>query len=281
MNNIDYITRDSYSLRYVDMGNKELPPIFVIGSSIYYSRLFNNSVYQDLHLVFLDHRGASIPENTKDKYNLETIVQDIDAIREVLNYDEVFLLGHSYNAFLAMEYAKTYTDKVLGLILSNTTPNKNEVIYEKNMAYFLEHADDERKSLFERDFKKYNISIELNPDQKFSLKMMQLQTLSFVKLNFDSSYLYKNIENNINALDFLFDFEFPEYDTLGAIDYLKDLMPVLLILGEQDYFSGPISHWDSILDKTKIPLFTLENSGTNPMFEEPQMYFAILQDFTS
>jgi proline iminopeptidase len=70
-------------------------------------------------LIYYDHRGngrSGRPANLDD-VDHETWVADADALRAHLGHERVVLLGHSYGAFLALEYALRHPHRLAGLIL--------------------------------------------------------------------------------------------------------------------------------------------------------------------
>ncbi|WZU02590.1 alpha/beta hydrolase [Erysipelothrix sp. D19-032] len=69
-----------------------------------------------------DHRGFSKSVDDGAPYNLDAIVEDIEAMRIILGIDTMHVLGHSGHGFMAMAYAKAYPDHVATLILSNLAP---------------------------------------------------------------------------------------------------------------------------------------------------------------
>ena len=117
---MSYLNREGFKLQYSQKGDITQPPVMVIGSEIYYKRLFKNDIFNSLNLIFIDHRGFSIAE--KSTYLLEDIVEDIEAIRVQLGIEKMYLLGHSGHGFMAMAYASKYEQHVIGLILSNLAP---------------------------------------------------------------------------------------------------------------------------------------------------------------
>lgn len=72
-------------------------------------------------LVYYDQRGtgrsfASVEEGV---ISLDTFVSDIEALRQALGYPRISVLGHSFGALLAIEYAARYPDNLRALILMN------------------------------------------------------------------------------------------------------------------------------------------------------------------
>jgi proline iminopeptidase len=72
-------------------------------------------------VIYYDQRatGRSTAELVDGTINLDAFVTDIDALRQVLGYQEVSVLGHSFGALIALEYAVRYPDNTRSVILMN------------------------------------------------------------------------------------------------------------------------------------------------------------------
>jgi proline iminopeptidase len=72
-------------------------------------------------LIYYDQRGTgrSTSELTATAINLDTFVEDIDALRQVLGFERIGVLGHSFGALLAIEYAARHPESTRALILMN------------------------------------------------------------------------------------------------------------------------------------------------------------------
>jgi len=74
-------------------------------------------------LVYYDQRGrgrsftGEIPEVT-----IASEVADLDAVRASVGADRAVVLGHSWGALVALEYAWAHPDRVSGLVLMNPSP---------------------------------------------------------------------------------------------------------------------------------------------------------------
>ena len=68
---------------------------------------------------------------------------------------------------------------------------------------------------------------------------------------------------------------------LNLIDSLKEVAkPVLIGLGRYDYLVSPVSLWDAINgSQANVKKVIFEKSGHNPMFEEPDLFNALLTDW--
>ncbi|MFD0710913.1 alpha/beta fold hydrolase [Paenibacillus sp. GCM10027626] len=277
---MEHIIRDGYKLAILEQGPKENTPIFVIGSAIYYPRLFAHDVFADLHLVFIDHRGFAKSANDNAPYSLDDIVEDIEAVRVKLNDPKVILFGHSGHGFMAMAYANKYPERVSAMILANLAPTNAKERQEGSIAYFEQTADEARKQYFYTEIAKLENDIKQDPEHRFSHMNIRMQAHSFYQYDFNGAYLWDDVVNNMPALDYLWGVEFAAFDTLSALQHLK--APCLLMLSEYDYLVSPISLWDAYLEKVpSIKKVVFEKSGHNPMLEEPEKFAQTLRSFTT
>ena len=77
-----------------------------------------------LRLVYYDQRGrgGSVPDADPRTVTIASEVEDLDALRSHLGLGVVALLGHSWGALLALEYAIRQPQHVSHLILMNPAP---------------------------------------------------------------------------------------------------------------------------------------------------------------
>lgn len=73
-------------------------------------------------LVYYDQRGTGRSDFPLDSasINLAAFVSDIDDLRQVLGYDRVTVLGHSFGGLIALAYARAHPDHVRALILMDS-----------------------------------------------------------------------------------------------------------------------------------------------------------------
>jgi len=77
-----------------------------------------------VRLIYYDQRGRgrSAENVSAEDVTLESDLADIDRVREHFRLDSVALLGHSWGAVLALEYALRHPARVSHLILMNPAP---------------------------------------------------------------------------------------------------------------------------------------------------------------
>lgn len=80
-------------------------------------------------LIFIDERGSGKSEKLEDPkgYTIESMVEDVEAVRQGLDLGKVTLLGHSYGGALAQAYALKYQSNLSHLILCSTWASTKEM----------------------------------------------------------------------------------------------------------------------------------------------------------
>lgn len=109
-------------LHIEECGNPNgIPVLFVhggpgAGCEDYHRRFFNPEHYR---IILFDQRGCgrSTPHASLEGNTTQTLVADIERIREHLNIERWLLFGGSWGSTLSLVYAETHPERVAGLIL--------------------------------------------------------------------------------------------------------------------------------------------------------------------
>jgi proline iminopeptidase len=113
---------DLHTLYVEESGNpKGIPVLFLhggpgAGTNSDHRRFFDPSRYR---IILFDQRGAghSTPHAELQNNNTQTLVSDMEAIRQHLNIERWMLFGGSWGSTLALVYAETHPKRVLHMIL--------------------------------------------------------------------------------------------------------------------------------------------------------------------
>jgi proline-specific peptidase len=86
-------------------------------------------------VIFYDQLGCGNSDRPHDPslWNVDLFVQEVDAVREALDLQEIHLFGQSWGGFLAQEYMLTKPSGVKSLILSNSAASTQRWIEEANL----------------------------------------------------------------------------------------------------------------------------------------------------
>jgi proline iminopeptidase len=73
-------------------------------------------------LVFIDERGSGRSTKLDDPsgYTVESMADDVEAVRQALHLEKISLLGHSYGGVVAQAYALKHQEHLSHLILAST-----------------------------------------------------------------------------------------------------------------------------------------------------------------
>jgi proline iminopeptidase len=89
------------------------PVVFLHGGpgqgSEHFEALGGRFLERELRVVYFDQRGSGLSERPVNRdYALATMVDDIEALRRQLGMPKLVVMGHSFGAILALEYAAKY-----------------------------------------------------------------------------------------------------------------------------------------------------------------------------
>lgn len=271
MSTYQTVISDGFELKYAITGNGR--PILVIGSSVYYPRLFSDHLYKKFQFIFLDHRGFAKPTRAlkPEDYTLDKVINDIETARQCLHLNEFIILGHSGHAFMALEYAKQYPDYVQKVVLLNSAPTNSQERQRQSASFFYETASPERKERFEKDIVLLKEDIKRDPDGIFVHMCIRMGAQSFYDYAYDAAYTWNDVYTNMPIIDYLWG---EAFGNMNLIQSLADIhKPVFIGLGRYDYLVAPVSLWDRVDDTYEnVKKVIFEHSGHNPMFEEPHYF---------
>ncbi|XRD23639.1 alpha/beta hydrolase [Lysinibacillus fusiformis] len=261
---------DGFELHYCIKGQGE--PILVVGSSVYYPRLFSENLSQHFQLIFLDHRGFVKPPRPlkQEDYTLEKIVDDIEQARQLLKLEHFIILGHSGHAFMAMAYANTYPQHVRKVILLNTATTNSQERQQQSLSFFDANASVARKKQFERDIAFLAQDLKKEPERRFVHMCIRMGAHSFYDYSFNATAMWEGVYTNMEVIDYLWGKAFAEQDLLQLTRSFPK--PVFVGLGRYDFLVAPVSLWEAIEDTSQVKKVIFEQSGHNPMFEEPELF---------
>ncbi|MFJ7919170.1 alpha/beta fold hydrolase [Lysinibacillus fusiformis] len=261
---------DGFELHYCIKGQGE--PILVVGSSVYYPRLFSENLSQHFQLIFLDHRGFVKPPRPlkQEDYTLEKIVDDIEQARQLLKLEHFIILGHSGHAFMAMAYANTYPQHVRKVILLNTATTNSQERQQQSLSYFDANASVARKKQFEREIAFLAQDLKKEPERRFVHMCIRMGAHSFYDYSFNATAMWEGVYTTMEVIDYLWGRAFAEQDLLQLTRSFPK--PIFVGLGRYDFLVAPVSLWEAIEDTPQVKKVIFEKSGHNPMFEEPELF---------
>ena len=262
------LIRDDFELRYLIQGHGR--SVLVMGSAVYYPRTFSEALREKLALVFVDHRGFALAPDFVEPSSceLDTILDDFEAIRLQLSLGTVVALGHSGHAYMALEYAKRYPEHVSHVVMVGAAPDLSPVSMAWAEREWQESADPDRKAAFEENMKRWpdECLAPLSPAEAFVRVYVRNGPRAWFDAKFDATELWKDVTPN-EVLFRVWGETFARIDIREGLASLTT--PVLVMLGRYDRIVAPPSSWDAYRDSFHdLTIRVFEKSGHTPQIEE-------------
>lgn len=264
---------DGFKLKFLTEG--EGLDALVIGSSIYYSRSFSQNLRKSLRLHFVDYRGFA--EGPEVALIFETLLNDLEHVRQKLGLKKCIVIGHSAHGLLALEYAKKYKEHISHVVIIGMPPHMRPDHLEMAQRNWDESVWPERKAAFERNMK-------LMPDEKLKslprdqwFLQMNFRNVpkSWYDYNFDSTPLWEGVKPNTPVLDQMYLRFVREIDILQGLELFN--LPVFLAYGRFEFLVAPVHSWDSLRAKfNDLTVRVFEKSAHSPQYEQPDLFDAEL-----
>lgn len=278
-----FVDIDGFRLRYNSVGKG--PTALVTGSSVYYPRSFSKELTQHFRMVFADWRGfaedlSSGNSENRSQLSLDTLLDDIERIRQKLGVDSCIIMGHSAHALLALEYAKKYPQHVSHVVMIGISPNFSPQMAAAAERNWEESVWPERKQALAERIRQFSDDelAKLPPSQRFIAWNVRRCPQTWYDINFDSSWLWEGISPNMPVLDYLYGTALRDLDITRGLEALNK--PVFLALGRYDFILAPPSSWDPIRPKFRdLTVRVFEHSGHSPHYEEPHLFNQQLLDW--
>lgn len=230
-------------------------------------------------VIFYDQRGCgrSTGKLVDEDINVSTFVQDIEAIRKMLNVNQVTLLGHSWGGFLAMSYTIQYPTKVDKLILLDTMPASQDEFTQfiEEVMRRLAPIHDELQLLEATELYQSGDPQTIEKQLKMVFQTYFYDPENVNKLHFNisgdafrrGSKVFTLLCNQI----FL-----KPYDIYSDLSKIQS--PTLVVHGDADPISYKMAeHIHQTIPNSQFAL--IECCGHFPYAEKPQIMFPVIKKF--
>ncbi|TXN38297.1 alpha/beta fold hydrolase [Flagellimonas hymeniacidonis] len=277
--NYRYLNRDGFKLAYKIFGNGE--PVFLLnggpGFSSHNFQSLAGKIAKEAQkqVVLFDQRGTGYSElltPNPSNISLNLMVDDLEALREYLNFDQISLMGQSFGGIYAMAYTAKYPENVDKIVLSHSAGMNME---------FMQDVDERlNNSLSSQDHELLDKSMsENNPDISSKLRYKALSS-GYVFNKENKEKVYRGLAFNskfypeINRL--MWQDMRSNYNVVNAMKSIKS--PVLIIHGDNDIVNPKHArHTHMTIPNSKLVL--LENCVHYGWIDNPEVYFREVLSF--
>jgi proline iminopeptidase len=257
------------------------PVVFLHGGPGYNSQSFSvlegPRLERSLTMVYYDQRGAGHSERPwTGHYQLDTLVDDVEALRRALGVPKISLMGHSFGGLLALEYAARYPKNVSRLILVGAFSDGLQTcqVHRARLAgmHLVELARALRDTAWTRAAKRSDCDYEGH-----ALTSAERERFNNTGMFPDSTLERK--QDSVDAAGGLRNTGEMSRALLGAgllgyrfTKHKRVTMPTLVLAGANDYAVGvtPQRALAAALPKARIAVY--DRGGHFPYLEEPERF---------
>ena len=248
-----FIDVDETNKIYFEVSGKKdgIPVIFVHGGPGGHCRsehhhLFNPEIFRS---IIFDQRGCgkSLPYRSLIGNDTETLVNDIDKIRDFLNLKKFIIVGGSWGATLALKYAISYPQNISAILLRSVfLGTMDEIRWAFIIGPKIFTKNSKLHSWIWHDYER--ILSQINPENsmfnktKIILERDGLPNSPFMELHY--------IKN---------EFFMPDNDILNNAKVLRNI-PGYIVQGRYDLICPPINAYN-LSEKWKMSELILVNTA--------------------
>lgn len=264
---------DVEGLQYVPDGPKmrEKPVCFVLHGGPggdHCNFLPETSVLAEtMQLIYVDDRNCGRSERCDiSTSSLKQNAADLEALRQYLGLDKIYILGHSYGGMKAQQYMMDYPEHLHGVILAGTAGERG--IFQTAEAIVMERGTEAQKELFR---KRMN---EFVPYEEYMIGMGSMYHYHYDEVEARNGTLrcIKNSEVR--------DHQAPEMRELDLISGLHNVkMPVLILCGKYDHITAPMysEHLHEAIPHSELHI--IDECAHEMFSDRPDFVFPCIVDF--
>jgi proline iminopeptidase len=228
----------------------------------------------DVRAIYYDQRGTGRSDYIPGPgYSISQSVEDLNALRRALGIERWAVLGHSYGGFLAQCYAAKYPETLTGLVLvCSGIPAPLELEPSRYTECLTPKEREVQDLLFARkDFTPPQLMFNLLINGRWKRANYYRPTreaiarISWYEFTHDQGYYDELIK------------EWPTFDLRGVFDHWA--VPTVIVEGrwDQTWYTDKPEKLHALHPRARMELF--EHSSHSPFNDEPDRFFALLQEF--
>ncbi|WP_431122896.1 alpha/beta hydrolase [Flagellimonas flava] len=224
-------------------------------------------------VVLFDQRGTGFSELNSETISMKVMVEDLEALRKHLGYDQISLFGQSFGGMYAMSYAEAYPTCVKSMILSHSGGMDLQFLEDTNERLMRGLTPEDHESLREVSSIKNPELQMLHRHKALAAGYVYDKTLRnrvFKGLAFNSRF-YPEVNQQVWS-----DLRKNGYDVSKAMEQFKN--PVLILHGDHDVVHPQVAKMaHQTFPNSKLTI--LENCAHYGWLDAPKTYFATIEDF--
>lgn len=273
---------DVEGLQFVPDGPvmREKPVCFVLhgGPRADHSHMLSVSPLSELmQLVYIDDRNCGRSEIIDPKTNsIKQNADDIEALRQYLGLEKIFILGQSYGGMKAMRYLIDHPEHLYGAVIACTTASADGLDTKRVAKHVAEWGTPEQYQI-------WTTNALQRGEISFMDYMEKMAPLYHGKGKFDlQATLVGNQRSlkNDDVIQYQMSGELASMDTFNMLPELTEVdLPCLVLCGERDFITDLEANYE-IHKAIPNSEFYAVKDASHEIFEDfPQEVFPVITDF--
>jgi proline iminopeptidase len=246
----------------------------VVGPALFYPQLYSDRLKQRNRFVYVDFKNSWNAESpgSVEKITMDSLVDEVDQLRNGLGLEKVCLVGHSAPGLVAVEYALRHPDRVSHLILVSVEPYFSPDWIKARAKFWETEASADRKAALKRNAERFpdDLLRRLSPQDAFALRYVRNGPRYFYDPSFDFYWAFAGKHFSAELITYFLNTIVADYDPRPRL--ASNTVPKFLALGRYDY-NIPYREWDGARKTTpNLTSHIFERSGHFPMIEESALF---------
>jgi proline iminopeptidase len=225
-------------------------------------------------MVYLDTRGSGRSQRPElNQYNMTDFVADLEGLRHHLGLKKVWLMGHSNGGTIVLNYAVTYPDRVLGLILVDTIVGNASA--DPDMPKRMQLRKDE--PWFAAALKQWKKQPQT--PEEFNAYIKGITPFYFYSVeNLEKHQeVFERTTMSFDALQGQVYSESASKDLASRLSEIE--IPTLIIVGVDDFLCGLSAAQPIHREIPGSKLLVIGKAGHFPWLEQPEKFFGGIRNF--
>ena len=225
-----------------------------------------------VYLVNLRGAGNSVGSVHKDDLSMKESIEDLEAIRTVLQFDQWAFAGHSTGGMLGLVYAIQAPESITKMIIGGAAASK-EYMYHPSSIYCQENPNNKRLREIIKTINNSTTPVE----EKRPLSREWTEMSLYRPENYEQYFNKPNSGSTVpQRLDYYSYTELPNYDVTAQLSTIPT--PTTVYCGLHD---SQCPHVFSEQIANEIPnaqLITFDESNHLPFTEEPEKFACMIKN---
>ena len=225
-------------------------------------------------LVYIDDRNTGRSERIDFHTNtIRQNVEDIEALREYLGLDKVFILGQSYGGMKAQYYVSHYPEHLYGAMILSTGSHAAAIAGERVAEHVREYGTEEQY----RTWTSGDVFTgKMSFDEYLEIMLPLYHGKGKIKLDEAIEASKRGLKND-DIVQFQFGNELTSFDLRPDLKNVR--VPCVIVCGEKDFICDVDANREIAETIPGAEFHVIPEASHEVMADYPEIVFPILKDF--